>query len=78
MGKDSRNCIKVRLKEIRARLNLRQEDLAKMLGVTRQTIVAIEKGRYYPSLPLALKMAKKLGLKVEDIFVYEENCGDEK
>ena len=43
MVKDKR-CIKVRLREIRARLNLRQEDLARMLGVTRQTIIAIEKG----------------------------------
>ena len=71
-----RGCIRVRLKEIRARYNLRQEDLAKMVGVTRQTIIAIEKGKYYPSLLLALKIAKKLGLQVEDIFEYVESCGD--
>ncbi len=77
MAKD-KGCIRVRLREIRARFNLRQEDLARMLGVTRQTIIAIEKGKYYPSLPLALKMAKKLGLRVEDIFEYIEECGEEK
>ncbi len=71
-----KGCIRVRLREIRARYNLRQEDLAKMVGVTRQTIIAIEKGKYYPSLLLALKIAKKLRLRVEDIFEYVESCGD--
>ncbi len=77
MDKD-RGCIKVKLREIRARFNLRQEDLAKMLGVIGQTIIAIEKGEYYPSLPSTLKTAKKLGLRVEDIFECVEKCGDGK
>jgi len=49
-----------------------QEQLAKMVGVSRQTIIAIEKGRYTPSVYLALKIAKVLNKKVEEIFQLEE------
>ena len=45
-----------------------QEDLARTTGVTRQTIISIEKGKYTPSLPLALLIAKTFNAKVEDIF----------
>jgi len=45
-----------------------QQDLADRVGVTRQTIIAIEQGKYSPSLPLALKIAKTFGLAVEEIF----------
>lgn len=48
-----------------------QEELAKALGVTRQTIIAIEKGKYDPSLRLAFKIARFFGVKIEDIFAYE-------
>ena len=55
-------------------LKLRQEDLAEDLGVSRQTINAIETGKYNPSLPLAFKLAKIFNCKIEDLFV----SGDEK
>lgn len=66
--------MKNRLRELREAKDLTQEELAKALGVTRQTIIAIEKGRYDPSLKLAFKIARFFGVKIEDIFIYE---GDE-
>ncbi|MMZ71410.1 hypothetical protein D1872_347870 [compost metagenome] len=51
---------------------LTQEDLAKKLGVSRQTIISIEKGKYDPSIKLAFKIAKYFNVKIEDIFIYEE------
>ena len=57
-----------RLKERRARDNLTQEDLARKVGVTRQTIISIEKGEYVPSLLLAMKIARIFRLQIEDIF----------
>ena len=67
-----------RLKVYRAMHDMTQEDLAKKLGVTRQTIISIEKGKYDPSLDLAFKMAWLLKVRIEDIFEYEEekNSGD--
>ncbi len=56
------------LQEYRTKANLTQEDLGKKVGVTRQTIIAIEKGNYTPSVLLALKIAKVLRLPVEQIF----------
>ena len=56
------------LKELRARHDLTQEALATRVGVTRQTIIAIEKGRFNPSVQLALKMARVLDVAVEDLF----------
>ena len=50
-----------------------QEDLAKMVNVTRQTIISIEQGKYIASLPLALKIAKVFNTKVEDIFSLGED-----
>ena len=52
--------------------NITQEELAKLIGVSRQTINAVEKGKYVPSTLLALKMAKVFGKKVDDIFTLEE------
>ena len=49
-----------------------QEDLAKSVGVSRQTIIAIEKGNYIPSLLLGIKIARFFKKKVEDIFIYEK------
>lgn len=63
--------MKNRLRELREWKGLTQEELAKVLGVTRQTIIAIEKGKYDPSLRLAFKIAKFFKVKIEDIFIYE-------
>ena len=62
-----------RLRELRARYRMSQEELAKKVGVTRQTIIAIENGKYLPSLRLAFKIAKVFGMKIEDIFIFEED-----
>ena len=59
---------KNRLREFREKKGLTQEGLAGRLGVTRQTILSIETGRYVPSLPLALQLAKVFGCRVEDLF----------
>ena len=56
------------VQRLRKAQKMTQEELADLLGVTRQTIISIEKGKYTPSLPLALKMAKVCKVKVEDIF----------
>ena len=60
--------MKNRLRELRAAREWSQSDLADELGVSRQTINAIETGKYDPSLPLAFKMAKLLKMPIEDIF----------
>ncbi len=60
--------MKNRLKVLRAERDWTQADLANQLGVTRQTVNAIEKGKYDPSLPLAFKIAEVFGLPIEQIF----------
>lgn len=60
--------MKNRLRVIRAERSWSQADLAERLGVSRQTINAIETGKYDPSLPLAFKIARLVGAKIEDIF----------
>jgi putative transcriptional regulator len=60
-----------RLQKIRVKKNMTQEELGKAVGVTRQTIIAMEKGNYTPSVLLALKIAKCFKMKVEDIFSLE-------
>ena len=60
--------MKNRIKELRKEKGLRQEDLAKELGVTRQTIIAIENDRYSPTLELAMKISAFFELTVNDIF----------
>jgi len=60
--------MKNKIKELRKAHGLRQEDMAVKLGVTRQTIIAIENDKYNPTLELAMKIAKLLGMQVEDIF----------
>ena len=62
-----------RLKEYRAKINVNQTEMGKLVGVLRQTISQIERGDYSPSVTLALKIAKVLDAKVEDIFSYEED-----
>ena len=63
-----------RLKEYRAKRNINQSDMGKLVGVSRQTISMIERGDYSPSVTLALKIAKYFGVHVEDIFIYEEDA----
>ena len=60
-----------KIKVYRAMHDLTQDNLAQALGVTRQTILAIEKGKYDPSLELAFKMARYFNTTVEELFVYE-------
>ena len=64
--------MKTRIKEFRARFDLTQEDLAKKVGVRRETIVFLEKGKYNPSLQLAHDVAKALGTSIERLFIFEE------
>lgn len=64
--------MKNRLEEIRKAHGLRQEELAKALAVSRQTISSLEKGRYNPSILLAFKIARYFGMTIEEIFIYEE------
>ena len=61
-----------RIKQLRKELGLRQEDMAKKLGVTRQTIIAIENDKYNPTLELAMKIAKLLKMTVEEVFFLDD------
>ena len=65
--------MKTRIKEYRARYNMTQEELAKKVGVRRETIVFLEKGRYNPSLKLAYKIARALRTTIEELFILDEN-----
>ena len=60
--------MKNNIKQLRKEAGLRQEDMATRLGVTRQTIIAIENDKYNPTLELAMKIARLLGVPVEEIF----------
>lgn len=64
--------MKNRIEEIRKAKNIRQEDFAKALGVSRQTISSLETGRYNPSIFLAYKIAKFFGLTIEEVFLFED------
>ncbi|MDI6719576.1 MAG: helix-turn-helix transcriptional regulator [Methanomicrobiales archaeon] len=66
--------MKNRIKVFRAMQDMTQEDLANAIGVTRQTILAIEKGKYDPSLELAFKIARYFNVNIEEIFFYEGNA----
>jgi putative transcriptional regulator len=65
--------LKTRIKELRARYDLTQEDLAKKVGVRRETILFIEKGNYNPSLKLAHDIAKALQTTIDDLFIFDDN-----
>jgi putative transcriptional regulator len=65
--------MRTRIKELRARYDLTQEDLAKKVGVRRETILFIEKGNYNPSLKLAHDIAKALSTTIDDLFIFEES-----
>lgn len=64
--------LKTRLKEYRAAKNMKQGDLAELVGVRRETIIRLEKGQYNPSLKLAMDIAKVFGATVEEIFSFED------
>ncbi len=64
--------MRTRIKEFRARYDLTQEELAKKVGVRRETIVFLEKGKYNPSLSLAYKVAKTLKSTIEELFIFED------
>jgi putative transcriptional regulator len=64
--------MKNRVRALREQLGLTQEDLARRLGVTRQTVNAIENDKYNPTLPLAFKLAQLFGQPIEAIFQYTE------
>ena len=64
--------MKTRMKELRARYNLTQEDLAKKIGVRRETILFIEKGAYNPSIKLAHDIAKTLQTTIDELFIFED------
>jgi putative transcriptional regulator len=69
--------MKNKIKVFRAMHDLTQEHLAQVIGVNRQTILAIEKGKYVPSLDLAFRIARYFGVSIEEVFTYEdeENIG---
>ena len=65
--------MKTRIKELRARYNLTQEELAKRVGVRRETIVFLEGGKYNPSLKLAHDVAKVLDTTIEELFIFDDD-----
>ncbi len=64
--------MKNKIENIRKAQGILQDEMAKALGVSRQTISSLENGRYNPSIMLAYKIAKYFGMTIEDIFVFEE------
>ena len=64
--------MKNRIEEIRKERMIRQEEFAKAMGVSRQTISSLENGRYNPSILLAHKIAKYFDLSIEEVFIFEE------
>lgn len=64
--------MKNRIEQLRNENGIRQEELARSLGVSRQTISSLENGRYNPSIMLAYKVAKYFGVTIEDIFCFDE------
>ena len=68
--------MKNQLEELRRQHAIRQEDLAQALGVSRQTVISLEKGKYNPSLALAFKLARYFNLSIEEIFDDSDDCPD--
>lgn len=64
--------MKNRIEEIRTERGIRQEELAKAMGVSRQTISSLENGRYNPSIMLARNIAVYFGMTIEEVFIFEE------
>lgn len=65
--------MKTRIQELRRERGISQEILANELGVTRQTVISLEKERYTASLELAFKIARYFGKSIEEVFIYEED-----
>ncbi len=64
--------MKNRLKELREKTSMTQEDLASKVGVSRQTVISLERGKYNPSLILACKLARIFNSTIEDIFLFDD------
>ncbi|UCH33849.1 MAG: helix-turn-helix transcriptional regulator [Armatimonadota bacterium] len=64
--------MKTRLRELRARYDLTQEDLARRVGVSRETIVHLERGRYNPSLRLAFRISQVLHSRIDEVFTFDD------
>ena len=64
--------MKNRIEEIRKERGIRQEEFAKCMGVSRQTISSLENGRYNPSITLAYKIARYFNMMIEEVFVFDE------
>lgn len=64
--------MKNRIEEIRNQKGIKQDELGKILGVSRQTISSLENGRYNPSIMLAYKIAKLFDMSIEEVFIFEE------
>ena len=64
--------MKNRIEEIRKERGIKQEDFAKAMGVSRQTISSLENGRYNPSILLAHRIAKFFGMTIEEVFIFDE------
>jgi putative transcriptional regulator len=62
-----------RIRELRLRMDITQDELAQRAGVRRETIVFLEKGKYNPSLRLAYDISRIFGLKIEEVFIFEEH-----
>lgn len=62
-----------RIEELRKAAGMTQEDLGRILGVSRQTIISLERGRYNPSINLAYAIAREFGLTIEEVFIFEED-----
>ena len=63
---------KTRIKEFRAKYDMTQEDLAKMISIRRETIIYLEKGKYNPSLKLAHDVARALKTTVDELFIFDD------
>ena len=66
--------MKNKIEQIRKERGILQDEFAKALGVSRQTISSLENGRYNPSILLAYKIAKYFGMTIEDVFIFEEEA----
>ena len=67
--------MRTRIKEFRAKFDMTQEDLAKLVGVRRETIVFLEKGKYNPSLKLAHDVAVALKASIDELFIFDDESG---
>jgi putative transcriptional regulator len=68
--------VRTRIKEFRARHDMTQDDLARKVGVRRETISFLERGRYNPSLKLAHDVAKALNTSIDELFIFDDEDGE--